>query len=395
MARLLATKGKSPGRYTVTIWLTNEEVRQVLTMEDCLKILDEAYYEHGAGRANNPPMINLVTPDDSPSEDSMQKFHWLRSMPGGVQKFGIAAIRINSYRVGFRETNGMKNKVRLPTAPGHQYTGMLLIFSVRTGEPLLMCPDGFLQRLRVGGTAGLGVKYLSREDSETVGLIGSGFQAETHLTATCALRPIKRIKVFSRDPDRRAKFAARMEKTLGVETVAVATPEAAVAKSDVVLTTTNSLKPVLKGEWLEEGMHVGSVLDLEIDVSALQRFDLIVASRRGMLWQDHTMGDPENDRPPEGNPHNLPHYNRLKEQRGRPEIPVDWDSVPTIGEVMVGKVKGRTSRSQISYFLNIGDGIQFAAVGAKLLEIVKEKKLGRELPFDLFHSQVDEWATLT
>jgi alanine dehydrogenase len=382
----------------VTLWLTNDEVQQLLTIDDCLDVLDTAYYEHGAGRAVNPPLVNLVTPDDtSPADpsDAMEKYHWLRSMPGGVQKLGVAAIRVNSYRVGYRETAGMKNKVRLPTAPGNQYTGVLMVFSIYTGEPLLMCPDGFLQRLRVGATAGLGVKYLAREDSATVGLLGSGFQAETHLMAACAVRPIKRIKLYSRDAERRSAFAKRMEKALGVETIAVAAPQEAVAGSDIVMTTTNSLKPVLKGEWLEDGMHVGTVLDLEVDVPALKRFDLIVSSRRGMLWQDHTMGDPENDRPPEGNPHNLPHYNQSKEQRGRPEIPVDWAKVPTLGELMVGKAKGRSNRSQVTYFINIGDGIQFAAVGAKLLEIAKAKKVGRELPFDLFHSQVNDWATLT
>jgi alanine dehydrogenase len=381
----------------VTLWLTNDEVQKALTIRDCLDVLDTSYYEHGAGRAVNPPMINLVTPDDSAADsaDPMEKYHWLRSMPGGVQKLGVAAIRINSYRVGYRETSGMKNKVRLPTAAGNQYTGVLLLFSIYTGEPLLMCPDGFLQRLRVGATAGLGIKYLAREDSATVGLLGSGFQAETHLTAACAVRPIKRIKVYSRDTERRSQFAARMEKTLGVETVAMDAPRDAVAGSDIVLTTTNSLKPVLKGEWLEEGMHVGSVLDLEVDVPALKRFDVIVASRRGMLWQDHTMGDPENDRPPEGNPHNLPHYNQSKEQRGRPGMSVDWDAVPTLGELMVGKARGRRGQSDVTYFINIGDGIQFAGVGAKLLEIAKEKKIGRELPFDLFHSQVNDWATLT
>jgi len=379
----------------MTLFLTNEEVRQILTIDDCLEVLDKAYFEHGAGRAVNPPLVNLITPDDSPNADEMEKYHWLRSMPGGVQKLGVSAIRVNSYRVGYRETNGMKNKVRLPTAPGNQYTGVIILFSIYTGEPLLMCPDGFLQRLRVGATAGLGVKYLAREDSATLGVIGSGFQAETHITATCAVRPIKRIKVYSRDVERRTQFASRMENLLDIETVPVNEARDAVVGSDVVMTTTNSLKPVLMGEWLEEGTHVGSVLDLEVDVPALQRFDKIVTSRRGMLWHDYTLGDLENDRVPEGNPHGLPHYNQSKEQRGRKDIPIDWDSLPTLGEIMNGKASGRTDKSQVTYFINIGDGIQFAAVGQKLLEIAQQKGMGRELPSELFHSKVDEWATLT
>jgi ornithine cyclodeaminase/alanine dehydrogenase-like protein (mu-crystallin family) len=258
-----------------------------------------------------------------------------------------------------------------------------------------MCPDGHLQRMRVGATAGIGVKYMAREDSEILGVLGTGYQAETHIAATCKVRPIRRVKVFSRDSERRQAFARRMEQMVGVEVVAVDDGRAAVKGSDIVLTTTNSLKPVLPGEWLEPGMHVGTVLDLELDVEALKRFDVIVASRRGVLWQDHTMGDVENDRVPEGNPHNLPHYNQAKELRGRPEIPIDWAAIPTLGELMVGKAKGRTDASQITYFCSVGDGMGFVGLGAKLLEAAQAKGVGRELPLDLFQSQVDDWATLT
>lgn len=377
------------------LWLTNREVEQVLTMDACLEAVEEIYFEHGSGRAVNPPLINLITPDDSAPIDSMEIYHWLRSMPGGAQKFGLASIGISSYRIGYRETDGMKNKVRLPTSAGNQYTAVQMFFSTSTGLPVLMCPDGHLQRMRVGATAGLGVKYMAREDSETLAILGTGYQAETHVTATCAVRPIKRIKVYSRDAERRTQFAKRMEELVGVETIATDSARDAVAGSDIVLTTTNSLKPVLPGEWLEPGMHVGTVLDLELDVAALERFDVIIASRRGVLWQDHTMGDPENDRVPEGNPHNLPHYNQSKELRGRPEIPVDWANIPTLGELMVGKAEGRTNPSQVTYFCSVGDGMGFVGVGSKLLEAARSRGVGRELPLDLFQSQVDEWATLT
>ena len=376
------------------LWLTNKDVQQILTIDACLEVAEETYVEHGKGRAVNPPLINLITPDESARGD-MEIYHWLRSMPGGVQKYGLASIGISSYRIGYREIDGMKNKVRLPTSAGNQYTAVQIYFSVQTGLPVLMCPDGHLQRMRVGATAGLGVKVMSREDSEVLGILGSGYQAETHIMAACKVRPIKRIKVFSRDEERRVAFAKRMQDMVGVEVIAVDEPRAAVSGSDIVLTTTNSLKPVLPGAWLEPGMHVGTVLDLELDVEALMRFDVIVASRRGVLWQDHTMGEKENDRVPEGNPHNLPHYNQAKELRGRPEIPIDWDAIPTLGEVMVGKAQGRQDPSQITYFCSVGDGMGFVGLGAKLLEAAAKTGTGTELPLDLFQSQVDDWAALT
>ena len=89
----------------------------------------------------------------------------------------------------------MREKV--PAAPGNRWVGLVLLFSVDNGEPLAIMPDGVMQRMRVGATNGLGIKYLARKNAETVGILGSGWQAGSQLMAACAVRDIKQIRCFS------------------------------------------------------------------------------------------------------------------------------------------------------------------------------------------------------
>ena len=90
------------------------------------------------------------------------------------------------------------------------YCGLIMLFSTRDGEPLAMINDGILQHMRVGGGAGLGVRYLSRPDSRTVGMLGSGGMARTYLEAFAAVRDIRSVKVFSPTKANRERYAEEM-----------------------------------------------------------------------------------------------------------------------------------------------------------------------------------------
>ena len=93
--------------------------------------------------------------------------------------------------------------------PNGRYVGLVLLFSCENGEPLAIMPDGMLQRLRVGATNGLAMKYLARRDATAVGILGSGWQAGAQLMAACAVREIETIRCFSPNPERCAAFSAR------------------------------------------------------------------------------------------------------------------------------------------------------------------------------------------
>ena len=109
-------------------------------------------------------------------------------MDGVVPKLGVGAVRINSDIITWPKRGNNMRREKVPAAPNNRYVGLVLLFSVETGEPLAILPDGVMQRMRVGAANGLGIKYLARENAKTVGILGSGWQAGAQLMAACAVR---------------------------------------------------------------------------------------------------------------------------------------------------------------------------------------------------------------
>ena len=129
----------------MTLILSNDDVEQLLTMADLIPALEEAYVELVEGRGGNRLRSDIVTP--TPLRDD--GLYALKSMDGVVPKFEIGAVRINSDILTFPTTGNEMRRVKAPSAPGNRYVGLVLLFSTRTTEPLIICPDGVMQRMRV------------------------------------------------------------------------------------------------------------------------------------------------------------------------------------------------------------------------------------------------------
>ncbi len=195
----------------MTLILSNADVEQLLTMQDCIDVLEEAYEELAHERGVTRTRSDSITPT-SAREDALYS---LKSMDGVIPKLGVGAVRINSDIITWPKVGNNVRRVKVPAAPNKRYTGLVLLFSADTGEPLAIMPDGVMQRIRVGAANGLGIKYLARKNASTIGILGSGWQAATQLMAACAVRDIKSIKCFSPTRENREKFAAEMSDTLG------------------------------------------------------------------------------------------------------------------------------------------------------------------------------------
>ena len=171
----------------MTLILSNDDVEQLLSMDECIAVLEKAYLELADGRGVTRQRSDCITPT-SYGEDAV---YGLKSMDGVVPSLGVGAVRINSDIVTNPMVGNTRSRVKVPAAPGGRYVGLVLLFSTHTGEPLAIFPDGVLQHIRVGATNGLGVKYMARENARTLGILGSGWQAETQLAAACAVRAIE------------------------------------------------------------------------------------------------------------------------------------------------------------------------------------------------------------
>ena len=251
-----------------------------------------------------------------------------------------------------------------------------MLFSIETCELLAILKEGFLQKMRVGGTSGLGIKYLARPDASVIGLFGSGWQASAQLMAACAVRKIKRVKVYSPNADNRKRFSVVMSQQLEVEVEPVKQPEEVAQGVDILLAATNSMQPVLFPEWVKEGVHVGSInTRRELASGLLERCDYVVANTREPGLQICVGGSKEGIVPLHDND-------------------IECGDVPELGEVIVGKCRGRQSATETTLFLNnIGLGTQFAAVGATIYEAAKAQGLGKEIPDEWFLDSVQPQRT--
>src|SRR6266576_5341689 len=223
----------------MTLILSNDDVEKLLTMRDCIDVLEDAYVELAEGRGVSRTRSDCITPTSRPDA-----VYGLKSMDGVIPKLGIGAIRINSDIVTFPKKGNNVVREKVPAAPNGRYTGLVLLFSSENGEPLAIFPDGVMQRMRVGAANGLGVKYLARKNASTVGILGCGWQAGAQLMAACAVRKIASVRCFSPTKERREAFATEMSALLGIEVTAVDQPEAAIGRADIAMCASNSLDPI-------------------------------------------------------------------------------------------------------------------------------------------------------
>src|SRR5437588_11083121 len=204
----------------MTLILSNNDVEKLLTMRECIDVLEEAYVELAEGRGVNRTRSDCITPTTNP-----EAVYGLKSMDGVIPKLGIGAIRINSDIVTFPKKGNNVVRHKVPAAPNGRYTGLVLLFSSENGEPLAIFPDGVMQRMRVGAANGLGVKYMARRNASTIGMLGSGWQAGAQLMAACAVREIKSIRCFSPTKTNREVFSKQMSAVLSIEVKPVSQPE--------------------------------------------------------------------------------------------------------------------------------------------------------------------------
>ncbi|HYA28506.1 MAG TPA: ornithine cyclodeaminase family protein, partial [Acidobacteriota bacterium] len=326
----------------MTLILNNNDVQRALNIKECLAVMAESYREQAASRAVNRPTCHSYLPHSLPNST-----YSFKSVDGGVGKYGVLALRVTSDVVQEQAVHGSVRLEKLPLAGKGMFVGLVQLYSSETGELLAIMPDGLIQQTRVGVTSALGMKVMARQNSQVLGLIGSGGQAKAHYRYMTAVMPIKKVKVFSPNVEHREAFVAEMEKETGVAAEPVDSAQEANRGCDVICSATNSSRPVVNLDWLEPGMHYNSIREFETDLGVLNKCAPIAI---------HTnFGGIQHYQPP-GIDDDMPGVRREK--------PRDWSQYPEICDLIAGKVPSRANDRQISFFLNnVGTGVQFAAMG--------------------------------
>ncbi len=232
----------------------------------------------------------------------------------------------------------------------------VILYSVETGEPLVLFQDCSINELRTGAAGGVGAKHLAPPDARRVAVIGSEKHAFTQLQAVCAVRLIDTVRVFSPTPAHRLRFAGRVRSGLGLEATAADSAEAALEGSDIVITATNAQSPVFEGRDLRPGMHVTSIANgdktrvrEEIDRDTMSR------AARVCLTSKATVEANESD-----------------VFRAVRDGVLAWDGVCELGDVILGNAPGRTAPEEITLFKLQGLGIMDLALGLRAYEALKD-----------------------
>ncbi len=360
----------------MTLLIDNEAVRQVLTPAITRRALEAAYRDLASGEAVCRPRIDIRIP----TRDPAKTYQW-GTMEGGSTG-GYFAIRMKSDIVFEGGTEGARTQEKYCGRPG-RYCGLVLLTSVETGEPLAIINDGHLQHLRVAADSAIGTDLMARADCRTLGMLGSGGMAAGHVESLLGVRRLERLRVFSPTPAHRERFASEMAERHGLHCEAVDDPLEACRGADILAACTDSVDPVIRGAWLEPGMHVVSIGGRPDD-AARARFDRVLrlgtapapVGRPELGTTDEYVGYVARPADARGRATRL--GRRAPQVTGRP-------GETSFAEVSSGRAAGRTSAEEVTYAErgNI-QGAQFFAVAGAVYESARSAGLGREIPTEWF-----------
>ncbi len=313
------------------LYLTEDQVGRVLTMDLAIEAVTAAFRKLGLDEAENVPRRRCQT-------DKVM----LHVLPAAVKTLGA---------IGFKAYTTSRQGARFHVT----------LFDANTGEMTAMIEADALGQYRTGAASGVATRKLARPDAATVGCFGTGKQARTQLLAVAKVRPLKTIRVYGRDPERRKGFAQQIAGETGVETVPVDQPEEAARGCDIVITATTSREPVLFGEWLAAGTHVNligsnylakSEADVEVfrraaavtvdskEQAKLEAGDFVAALNQGIL---------------------------------------SWSEIRDLAPVLLDRYPGRQSPQDITIFKSLGLGIEDVALAARVVERARQQGIGREI----------------
>ncbi len=202
---------------------TEEDVRRMLPMGEAIRCMREVFTALAKGEAQNQPRRRLTLPAGS----------MLHSMAGSFGKyFGTKVYSTN---------------------PKYGAWFTFLLYDAETAKPLAQFEANYLGQIRTGAASGFAVDLLTHPLAGKVGIIGSGFQAQSQLAAVRAVREIRSVKVWSRSQDKRDQFAAANG------AVATKYAEEAVEDADIVITATSSKDPVLESGWVSSPVFMSAM----------------------------------------------------------------------------------------------------------------------------------------
>ncbi|KPU62996.1 hypothetical protein EP1X_06460 [Thermococcus sp. EP1] len=315
--------------------LTRNDLKKVLSMREAIDAVEKAFLEFYHEKAE-VPLRTII---------EIEKHNgFLLYMPSYLKESEALAIKV----VSLYAQNPEKG---LPSV-----LATILLNDPETGKPLALMEGTYITAMRTGAASGVATKYLARKDAKIVGIIGAGVQARTQLWAVCEVRDIKEALVYDLNENRAKSFAEEMSNKLGIEILTASNPKDVAKNVDILIVATTATRPVISGEWIQNGTHINSIGWMgkdarELDSETVKRSKLVVDSREGVLSESGDILIPI--------------------QEG---IIDETHVYAELGEIVAGAKAGRKHEEEITLFKSVGLAIE-DAITAKLA-YEKALKLG-------------------
>lgn len=317
----------------MVLFLNETDVEQLITMPLALEQVERALKDRALGRAVDMPRARIQT-------------------TAGIQHVLQACAPELGY-IGFKYYF---------SPPGKRGATYVHLISMQTGKLEAIIEAALLGMTRTGAASGVASKYLANPGAGVVAQLGAGYQGMGQLEAVVRALNIREARIYARTRDKLEAWCKKMGDKLGIPVIAAASAAEAIKGAQVVNIMTKSTAPVIDGDWLQPGQHINAagsnaLSRREIDAKTVQRATLITVDARGTARNE--CGDLI-----------------AAVETGK----LSWDTLPEIGEVITGRVPGRTGRDDITLYESHGMGIQDIYTAAKLVELARSRKIGTELP---------------
>ena len=317
------------------LYLSQKEVIEVgLTMKDVISIVEDVLKEHGHNQYENPPK-----PGIHPLKDA-----FIHAMPGYLPRKKAGGLKwVSGFSSNFN--------YGLPSI-----MGLIVLNDVNTGQPLAVMDGGYITAIRTAAVSGVSAKYLAKEDSKVLGIVGAGIQGRYHLLSLKEVLPeIEVARVFDTNEKVLKQLISLMGEHVPFNIEACNSIQEVVEGSDVIVTATGHIdERIYKEAWVNQGSLILPVHTRGWEKSTLSKVDKFIVDDWGQFM--HVQGGEDGYYAP------LP------------------DLYAELGEIVIGKKPGRENHSERIINFNFGMAIHDISTATQVLERAREKRLGTMLP---------------
>lgn len=326
--------------------LTAGDIRKALPMNEAMEAMKNAYASLSNGTAVVPLRMRLPIPDS----EAVSLF-----MPAFANSAAGDALAIKV--VSLFPTNPARGLAYIQAA--------VLVFDPESGRAIALLEGSSLTAIRTGAAGGAAIDLLARQESKVAAVFGAGAQGRTQLEAACTARKIETTFIFDRNAGKAEAFAAEVKGkgTIPQDIRVAQSPMEAIENADIICTATTSSKPVFNDRDVKPGTHISAVGSYtpdmqEVPAETLLRARIFVDSRSASLEEAGDLIQPI-----------------------RAGLFDETHICGELGEVVLGRLPGRRSREEITYFKSVGIAVQDAMAAQVALTNARKMNVGTEVDF--------------